>query len=370
MNVRLAAQTLSSSVADAIELFDLLNVKNPHGKGFKQTIRLENKLLWENTISKSIGYLLSLTDLNNVQLITHRRRTFAKGFIIAALSTRDLSIKLLTKTNSPFNYVLTYKFCQDHLELLFACIRGKNGFSNNPDVRTFKAALKRILLRVSVIASRHGNCLVFESDATSPIFSLKLHRKHSCTIENNGDAELDSDINGQLSCIDYPTLSYYKEATLVYIGGFIVGKLLKSLSCEECSGALVKFKDRGGLIYPSADVLKILKVCEIVFRTNISGDNFKEPQIKYHINLKFHLRNKVLGDMQLNKLFTSLENHHLQNGNGSEDLHSFQITKAVIDKFLEIRLLRHGQHYTQLKLVKTKVGLRQQYNKLVLFQGL
>ena len=92
---------------------------------------------------------------------------------------------------------------------------------------------------------------------------------------------LNSDINGQLSC-----LSYYKEATLAYIGGFIVGK---SLSCEECSGALVtnnktidflslvKFKDRGGLIYPSADVLKILKVCEIVFQTNISGDNFKEP---------------------------------------------------------------------------------------------
>ena len=279
-------------------MFDLLNVKNPHGKGFKQAIRLENKLLWENTISEGIGYLLSLTDLNNVPLITHRRRTFVKGFIIAALSTRDLSIKLLTKTNAPFNYVLTYKFCQDHLELLFACIRGKNGFSNNPDVRTFKAALKRILLRVSVIASRHGNCLVFESDATSPIFSLKLHRKHACTIENNGDAELDSDINGQLSCLDYPTLSYYKEATLAYIGGFIVGKLLKSLSCEECSGALVtndktnaflslvKFKDRGGRIYPSADVLKILKVCENVFRTNISGDNFKEPQIKYHLKFK------------------------------------------------------------------------------------
>ena len=253
----------------------------------------------------------------------------------------------MTKTNAPFNYVLTYKFCQDHLELLFACIRGKNGFSNNPDVRTFKAALKRILLRVSVIASRHGNCSVFESDATSPIFWLKLHRKHACTIENNGDAELDSDINGQLSCLNYPTLSYNKEATLAYIGGFIVGKLLKSLSCGECSGALVtndktigflslvKFKDRGGLIYPSDDVLKILKVCEIVFRTNISGDNLKEPQIKYHGNLKFHLRKKVLLEMQLNKLFTSLESHHLQNEIGSEDLHSFQITKAVIDKLFE-----------------------------------
>ena len=51
----------------------------------------------------------------------------------------------------------------------------------------------------------------------------------SCTVENNGDAELDSDIIDQLSCLDYSTLSFYKEATQEY----------RSLSCEECSGALV-----------------------------------------------------------------------------------------------------------------------------------
>ena len=68
MNVRLAAQTFSSSVADAFQflmesghpgfknaeatiffirtidrLFDLLNAKNPHGRGYKQSIRLENE---------------------------------------------------------------------------------------------------------------------------------------------------------------------------------------------------------------------------------------------------------------------------------------------------------------------------------------
>ena len=62
----------------------------------------------------------------------------------------------------------------------------------------------------------------------------------SCTVENNGDSELDSNILGQLSCLDYSTLSFYEEATLAKnIGGYIVGKLLNSLSCEECSGALV-----------------------------------------------------------------------------------------------------------------------------------
>ena len=30
----------------------------------------------------------------------------------------------------------------------------------------------------------------------------------SCTVENNGVAELDSDIIGELSCLDYSTLSF------------------------------------------------------------------------------------------------------------------------------------------------------------------
>ena len=71
MNVRIAAQTLSSSVADAIEfleisghpafkgasgtvqfirkidrLFDLLNSRNPHGKGFKSPTRNIDKEIW------------------------------------------------------------------------------------------------------------------------------------------------------------------------------------------------------------------------------------------------------------------------------------------------------------------------------------
>ena len=76
MNVRLAAQTLSSSVADAIEflnvsmkltefqnsdgtvkfvrmidrLFDMLNSRNPLGKGYKQPLRPASKDTWEEIL--------------------------------------------------------------------------------------------------------------------------------------------------------------------------------------------------------------------------------------------------------------------------------------------------------------------------------
>ena len=83
---------------------------------------------------------------------------------MASLSISDIANHLLSKAINPFSFILTYKFSQDNLELLFAFIRGKNGFNNNPDVRQLKSALKKILLRVVTIASKHYNCLVFEND--------------------------------------------------------------------------------------------------------------------------------------------------------------------------------------------------------------
>ena len=98
-------------------------------------------------------------------LVHHRRRTFVYGFIMSALSAKFLAFELLGRTDDPFEFLLTYKFSQDHLELLFSCIRAMFVFSNNPDVLWFKAALKKLLLHVSVGASKHANCLMFEDEA-------------------------------------------------------------------------------------------------------------------------------------------------------------------------------------------------------------
>ena len=97
MNVRLAAQTLSSSVANAIEflekslklpefqnsngtveflrtidkLFDMLNSRNPLGNGFKTPLKLVNKSVWEEIFTSSAHYLLSLkTDTETPQLLS------------------------------------------------------------------------------------------------------------------------------------------------------------------------------------------------------------------------------------------------------------------------------------------------------------
>ena len=200
IKVNVAAQTLSSSVADAMQflmqspssgvenagatiefirvldrVFDILNSKNLLAPGFKCPLKRENVNVWFDITGKSIEYLQKLRDIHDSPLYKHRRKTFVIDFIVALKSVRNISLDLVQKRENPYSFVLTYKFSQDHLELLFGCIRGKNGWNNNPDLRS---ALQRILLRVSNIKSSHYNCLVFEKDA-SPIFSLKWTKKRS-----------------------------------------------------------------------------------------------------------------------------------------------------------------------------------------------
>ena len=101
MNVKIAAQTFSSFVADMTEfmmilghpffknaeatvhfmrtsdrLLNLLNVKNRYGKCFKQPPKLYNQIVWSELIDNSVEYPPTMKTIDNTPLISHRRETF------------------------------------------------------------------------------------------------------------------------------------------------------------------------------------------------------------------------------------------------------------------------------------------------------
>ncbi len=53
-------------------LFDTLNSRNPHGKGFKQPLKNVNIPHWENSLETTAQYLLNLKSSSGQLLITHR----------------------------------------------------------------------------------------------------------------------------------------------------------------------------------------------------------------------------------------------------------------------------------------------------------
>lgn len=69
-------------------------------------------------------------------------------------------------------YLTMFKFCQDHIELFFRKIRSLGGFYNNPNVRQFKSAYKKILSHLEFSSKFSGNCLPLEN---LPISQSVLH---------------------------------------------------------------------------------------------------------------------------------------------------------------------------------------------------
>lgn len=116
-------------VIDAI--FDFLNSRNPFAKDYKQAIRNNNIEYLEEKMKTNIQYLYSLKTLTGQYLWKSKRKTFILGFAAAIKSTLAIINDLLTNHN--LNYILTYKFSQDAVELFFGFMQVKFGHNNNPN---------------------------------------------------------------------------------------------------------------------------------------------------------------------------------------------------------------------------------------------
>ena len=145
--------------------------------------------------------------------------------------------------------------------------------------------------------------------------------------------------------------------------------MLSSKSNNHRYLSLIALKDQGGLVYPPESVLKVISLCERVFKQFVSGST-GIYQINSSRNLLLKLISKVVAELSQSSIFPRLVRHDVENSNINEDFHSTQIIKALSRKFFTTRLLRYGQEYTQAVLKKDAIGKRQQLKKLILFKGL
>lgn len=167
------------------------------------------------------------------------------------------------------SYILTYKWSQDHLEVVFSWIRSMGGFNNNPNVRQLMAAVKRLLTKNQLkCAAAIGNCV--PQDTTTILGSCQRQRKSPAREDEEDGSEpslLDEDDDEPSSA---PSLSSYVENVIGYIAGFVSQMTMKKLTCVKCCDALTDpepstsspnlltcRKRRGSLTDPSRDVITI-----------------------------------------------------------------------------------------------------------------
>ena len=122
---------------------------------------------------------------------------------------------------------------------------------------------------------------------------------------------------------------------------------------------LIQQKDNGGLIYPSSDEVKVLKVAENVF----------EQYVDIRISSKFLrslMKARVMKELLSENIFNILHEHDIEMHNPLEDFHSTQISKTIAEEYLNLWLFQYGQDVTAN--IRSDLGVRQKLTKLILFK--
>lgn len=208
MKVRLAVQTFSTSVANAIlfcmndlkldnfqgadatiefclriyNIFDIFNTRNFLSKGtYNKSINKRTKTEIFHYIEESIDYLAGIQCNEKSQkcgqrsILNSQRKTGFLGLIICLTSLKSLVLELID--TEYLSFFLTYKFSQDHIEMLFSAIWAKGGFNNNPTVSQFEAAYKSMIVHSEIKSSSNANCMALDDTTILRVSSSNIKVK-------------------------------------------------------------------------------------------------------------------------------------------------------------------------------------------------
>jgi len=322
--------------------------------------------------------------------LSHARKTFAVGFIMTAQSISATAKDLLYRSYEPYLYVLPYKTSQDHLELLFSCIRGRGGRNNNPNVVQLKYSLRQILLHNHIRASKQSNCLVLDEKGHGSLFEISRRKAplvEKDEIELATEALLEDEmIEEMMGKLDDESLSDLTQNILYYIAGFVVRKLKPKITCLQCNTALQTshvsaisterasithqvaqfsaYINHGGLIFASVGVFRIVECAEKCFRLLVLSNKNK---ITKQGNLVCSIVNTVSQKLNVDAIFPTLKDHYTATELGIEDIHGTQLIKAIANKYARIRLMTYSQRHSREIVQANKPSIRHKNLKLTLF---
>lgn len=184
MSVRVAAETLSNSTADAIDLlrsngvsgfegseatskylrmvnnsFDILNSKYDDAIRFKRLISASTQAEYFEFFDEAIEYFQGLKLSANAKkpILETKSKTPFFG-IILDLNNFRLFYKDYVESGI-LHSIPTFRFSQDHLELLFGCIRSMFGCNDNPSPRHLESAWRKLLGQHQITVSEKANCM-------------------------------------------------------------------------------------------------------------------------------------------------------------------------------------------------------------------
>lgn len=415
MNVKLAAQTFSDSVANSMEyleqhnhsgfegcggtvkfnrtinnLFDIFNSKKPgSNKIFKNPLCRTSAQATFAFLDEAMEYLKYLK-IGGVDALNCERRTgihfllfwhreigkmivllkpnkyfsffFSftdlgfKGFVINIMSLKsiyDLYVKSDIITQLP-----TYLLSQDSLESFFSRVRSLNGNSDNPPVTQFISAFRKILLHNEVTSAESANCadnLKLLTVSSQPQSQMDQENLPKLNIRLNPDEDdFEFLLSTTLNENDF-LIHYCEEATIASIAGSIEEKIIIN-GRFECQCKFVLQRN--------------IKVIDLMTSENVNAPCISTLYICKVANALFNLsRNKINFDYDflIDKIMLSIDVKNVYQQFFKCDLnHKIGFVQYIVGEFIRLHATYIAKNVT---LAEQKFMCRKVLKKRIHFLG-
>lgn len=407
MNVRMAVETLSLSVANAMEylrdvgyeefqgcdatveyikymnnVFDTMNSKKSNARHFKRPVSNETKDEYFEFFEKAIKYISQLKiEAGGVSILETNSKMAYFGFIQNMKNIKNIYEEYIS--TGVLTSLSTFSLSQDHIELLFGRIRAMGGFNDNPTVQQFAAAYRKLQVHNDVTASNNANCMetydgILTVSSRRPKLSKNNDRQYIEGIEsNNNNPENDEDLNEVVwtdiennEIIQLPSFHSNDDAiklkVVAYIASFIEKEIIESkgrtltIKCVDCLrvfGENALHEDE--FLERKSNSEDILTPCASTVKICIAAEN-ELQRIKNDIDDYKQTIKNVLSAIDINNLFVPSDFDH-------QDLNHKQLFISTIARIY----LRKKMNFISRTKTRNKLGeiVRSQWKKAVHFKG-
>lgn len=404
MNVRLAVETLSNSVANSLDflvkqkhpdflqaaatvefikyvnnLFDIFNTKNMQtGNVFKSALNPANKRIIFDLLEENVNYFktLKLSQVNCktgktkiLPILKSRNCAGFRGFIIDIYALMQIYVEYVEEKNI-LAMVPTYPLLQDVIEIFFGRIRSSSGCNNNPNIHQFKGAFRKLLCNIKITAPEHGNCRIFsqilpETYLYSDIFTVTSARARVSfkTIEQNYEKQKENILADIIKHNDLRENDSLLDATSNYAIAYIASRIedtiiSKQFECRNClevlheNSKIIDFGVNNSFRLPCRSTFNIckqadqfLKLCDI-----------RKSKQKYDIKVIYCL---IFRSIDFNALY-------VDSRFDCDINHKYQFVKFIVKEYMDYKFAYLAREVT---LDQYNTIFRQQFNKLVLSAG-
>lgn len=396
MNVRIAAETLSSSVADAMEylmrtghrkfknagptirfirifdkLFDVMNsmdMKSNEPSSFKSSLNPGNKESVFEFLMEAKAYIATLkvkTDSGVLSpIVATRNKTGFRGFLVNISSIMSLYTEYVEEKHW-LEHLPVYRMSQDHLELFFGRIRSMHGCNDNPTVQQFSSSYRKLYFQNDLAISIDSNVAARCFSNILRVSSAKIGgcgRPATDNVEDRSIEQLEDTVfEAVIGAYREDHVDYTNDVGLSFVAGIIEQRVLRSgVSCESCIHALEqneKVDDDlclSSIQYkPCRSTFQICKLTEMVMKSRNIQINPNKPT-------RMKLANCVFRNIDFDKLYSRFfyADHDI--------VHKHCLIKTVIEEFVQIKCTHIAKAKT---LEKQGHYIRHTSNKRTHFSG-